>query len=289
MALSLFTVLIALGLLHVMPQLARWRRDGWFRRWVQQLADTSGSARVLLALLLPVGVCLLVWIVLGRSLPGDLLQLLFSLLVLLYCFGPREFEADLEAILAETDDDGRARAAQLLADNHRPVIWSGPELGAAIAYAALRRRFAVLFWFFLLGPTGALLYRLAQTLGRDDSVLLDFDSQRPAYHVANALDWLPAQLLVFTLAIVGHWEAVIGACRRWHQNASPTGWYSQDPGFLGAAAQADVLSDIEAGDEFVEQRTDPIGELLRLRSAFLRALLAWLSVVALIVIGGWLA
>lgn len=115
------------------------------------------------------------------------------------------------------------------------------------------------------------------------------DARRAAHRVANALDWLPAQLLVFTLAIVGHWEAVIGAWRRWHQHADPTSWYSQEPGFLGAAAQADVLQDMEAGDGYTDQRTDPIGELLRLRSALLRALLVWLSVVALIVIGGWLA
>jgi hypothetical protein len=55
MAISLLVALIALGLLHVMPQLARWRRDGWFRRWVAQLADTSGAARVLLAVLPPMG------------------------------------------------------------------------------------------------------------------------------------------------------------------------------------------------------------------------------------------
>lgn len=289
MALSLFATLLALGLLHVMPQLARWRHDEWFRRWVRQLADTSGGARVVLALLPPVALCLLLWVLLGRSLPGDLLQFLFSLVVLLYCLGPREFEADLEAVLGATDDVGREAAAQMLADNHRAVRWSAPDLGVAIVYAALRRRFAVLFWFFLLGPAGALLYRLAQTLGRDDSVPLDSDSLRPAHYVANALDWLPAQLLVFTLAIVGHWEAVIGAWRRWQQHASPTSWYSDEPGFLGAAAQADVLRDIEASDGDADQRNDPIGELLRLRSALLRALLAWLSVVALVVIGGWLA
>ena len=48
MAIRLLVILIVLGLLHVMPQLARWRGDGWFRRWVAQLSDTSGSGRVLL-------------------------------------------------------------------------------------------------------------------------------------------------------------------------------------------------------------------------------------------------
>jgi AmpE protein len=289
MAISLLTALIALGLLHVMPQLARWRGDGLFRRWVTQLADTSGGGRVVLALLLPTVLCALLGWILGHTPLGGLLQLLFSLAVLLYCFGPREFEADLEAILGAPDSASREAAAQTLADDGSPIAWNAPALGVAIAYAALRRRFAVLLWFFLLGPVGALLYRLAQTLARNGSLQLDSSSGRAARYVANALDWLPAQLLTFTLAFVGHWDAVIGAWRRWHSQAAPTSWYSSEPGFLGAAAQADVLIDIEAGDGYAEEHSDPLAELLRLRSALLRALLAWLSVVALIVIGGWVS
>ena len=289
MAISLLVALIALGLLHVMPQLAHWRNDNVFRRWVAQLADTSGTGRVVLALLLPLALCALLWWLLGRTPLGELLQLLFSLAVLLYCFGPREFEADLETILQAPDGASREAAAQNLADEGDTIPWNAPALGVAIAYAALRRRFGVLLWFFLLGPVGALLYRLAQTLGRDESLRLDPDSRTAARYTANALDWPAAQLLTFTLAVVGHWEAVIGAWKRWHSQATATSWYSAGPGFLGAAAQADVLIDIEAGDGYAEEHSDPLVELVRLRSALLRALLTWLSAVALIVLGGWVS
>ena len=287
MAIALLVALIALGLLHALPQLARWRGDSLFRRWVAQLADTSGGGRVALALLPPLALCALLWWLLGRSPLGAVLQLLFALAVLVYCLGPREFEGDLEAILDATDGASRQAAAQALADDDAPVAWNAPALGVAIVYAALRRRFGVLLWFFLLGPVGALLYRLGQTLGRDDSLRFDPASRVAARYVANVLDWPAAQLLTFTLAVVGHWEAVIGAWRRWHGQARATSWYSEGPGFLGAAAQADVLIDIEAGDGYAEEHSDPLVELRRLRGALLRALLAWLSVVALIVLGGW--
>ncbi|NMW25942.1 beta-lactamase induction protein, partial [Rhodanobacter denitrificans] len=114
MAISLLVALVALGLLHVVPQLARWRGDGLFRRWVAQLADTSGGGRVALALLLPLILCMLLEWLLGRSPLGELLRLLFALAVLLYCFGPREFEADLEAILDAPDGASREAAAQAL-------------------------------------------------------------------------------------------------------------------------------------------------------------------------------
>jgi len=288
MAVTLLATLIALGLLHLLPQLARWRHDAVFRRWVRQLDDTAGSARVWLALLPPVLLCLLlVWVV-GTTPLGDLGQLLVALVVLLYALGPREFEADLADILAAPDAVSREAAAQGLAGPGERVDWNAPALGEAIALAALRRRFGVLLWFFLLGPAGALLYRLAQTLGRDDSLGLDSDSRTHARHLANALDWLPAQLMVFTLALVGHWEAVMDAWRRWQLDAGAHSWYLRGPDFLGAAACADIASEIEAGDGYAEEHSDPLLELVRMRRALLRALLAWLSVVALVVLGGWM-
>jgi AmpE protein len=288
MAIRLLAALIALGLLHVQPQLAHWRGDAGFRRWVNQLADTSGAARVLFTVLVPVATCVLIAWMIHRMPLGALMQLVFGLVVLLFSFGPHAFEADIEAILKAPDQQAREAGAQALCDDCETVAWATADLGEATAYAALRRRFGVLFWFFLLGPGGALLYRLSRQLGHDSSLALDSGARTSARYLANALDWLPAQLMVFTLALVGHWDAVIGAWRRWHQQAVPNSWYLSNPGFLGAAARADVLTDIEGGDGYVEERTDPLHELRRLRDALLRALLAWLSVVALIVMGGWM-
>lgn len=288
MAIRLLAALIALGLLHLQPQLACWRGDAGFRRWVNQLADTSGAGRVAAAIGVPVLLCALVVWALHRLPLSDLLQLLFALALLLFSLGPHAFEADMEAILKAPDQSSREAAAQVLSDDGEAVAWRTADLGEATAYAALRRRFGVLFWFFVLGPVGALLYRLARQLGHDTSLALDAGARTSARHLANALDWLPAQLMVFTLALVGHWDAVIGAWRRWHQQAVPNSWYLSNPDFLGAAARADVLTDIEGGDGYVEEYSDALHELRRLRDALLRALLAWLSVVALIVMGSWL-
>jgi AmpE protein len=289
MAIRLLAALLALGLLHLQPRLAHWRSDVGFRRWVGLLDDTSGIGRVLLTVLIPAALCsLAVWLI-GLLPLADLVQFVFALLVLLFCFGPHAFEADLEAILKAPDSASREAAAQALGEDGEHVAWRASELSEATAYAALRRRFGVLLWFFLLGPAGALLYRLARALGRDGSLRLDAASRTPARYLANGLDWLPAQLLVLTLALVGHWDAVTGAWKQWQRQAMPDSWYREGPGFLAAAARADILVDIEAGDGYAEERSDPLFELRRQRDTLLRALLAWLSVVALIVMAGWLA
>ena len=287
MAIQLLVALIALALLHSWPRLARRRDDGLFRRWVLQLAETGGYARAALAVLPPVIVCLVIWALLGHGSPGSWLQALFALAVLVYCLGPREFAADLEAILAAPDLPARIAAAQQLSDDGNQVAWNVRELGSAVVYAALRRRFAVLWWFFVLGPAGALAYHLLQLLARDPALQHADDGDAPHY-LANAADWIPAQLLTFTLALVGHWEAVIATWRLWRSHAAPTSWYRDEPTFLGAAAQADVRMDIGEDEGDGMERYDPLVELMRLRGTLLRALLAWLSVVALVVIGSWL-
>jgi AmpE protein len=255
MAIRLLAALIALGLLHLQPQLAHWRGDAGFRRWVHQLGDTAGGARILITVLVPVVVCaLVIWLL--HTLPlGALFLLIFALAVLLFSFGPHAFEADLEAIFKAPDQNSREAAAQALCDDCEHIL----------------------------------LYRLARQLGHDSSLALDPGARTFARYLANGLDWAPAQLMVFTLALVGHWDAVIGAWKRWHQQAAPNSWYLSNPGFLGAAARADVLTDVEGGEGYTEDRTDPLHELRRLRDALLRALLAWMTVVALIVIGGWIS
>ena len=114
MAVSLLTALIALGLVHLAPQLVHWRGDGGFRRWVTQLGDTSGPARATVTLGVPVVLCLLVEWLISLLPASELLRLIFSLVVLLYCFGPHAFEADLEAIIKAPDQPSREAAAQSL-------------------------------------------------------------------------------------------------------------------------------------------------------------------------------
>ena len=103
MAIRLLAALVALGLLHLLPQLARWHVDGLQRRWVAALGDLHGAVRVLVLAGVPVVLCLLLATALHHAFLGDLALLALDVLVLLFCFGPRAFEADLETILAAPD------------------------------------------------------------------------------------------------------------------------------------------------------------------------------------------
>ncbi|QDE37956.1 beta-lactamase induction protein [Luteibacter pinisoli] len=288
MALRLLAVLIALVIAWSVPQLARWRDERWFRGWVSRLADTSGPGRVAIVLLVPVVACAIIAGIL-RALPFfDLAWLIFAVLVLVYTLGPREIEADIDAIVRAPDTLRRDEAVNALRMDAEPLAWFAPTLVEATFYAALRRRFGVLLWFFLLGPAGALGYRLAQTLGRDASLALDAATRTAAQRLADALDWLPAHLMVFAMALVSDFDAVMGAWKAWHhQSGSPRS--RLEPDFLGAVARAGVDADVEAGDGYAHDVSDPIAELEDARRVIRRVLVVWLAVIAVIVLAAWFA
>jgi AmpE protein len=288
MALRLLAVLIALVIVWSVPQLSRWRDDRWFRGWVNRLGDTSGPGRVAVILLVPV-VAAAIFAGLLASLPFfDLAWLVFSIAVLVYALGPREIETDIDAILRAPDTLRRDEAMAGLRHGEEALTWFAPALVEATFYGALRRRFGVLLWFLLLGPAGGLGYRLAQILARDPSLALDSATRTAAQRVGDALDWIPAHLMVFAMALVSDFDAVIGAWKQWHHTSgSPRS--RLDPDFLGAVARAGVDADVEAGDGYVQDVSDPVAELEDARRVIRRVLIVWLAVVAVIVLAAWVA
>jgi AmpE protein len=225
-----------------------------------------------------------------RSWLYTLAALAFAVLILFYALGPRELERDFEAILKEDDPAARAAAAANLRSvpDGAPREFTAAELVEAAVTASLRRRFGVLFWFFLLGPAGALGYRLAWVTADSDGERIDPRTRHAARRFALVLDWIPAHLMVLAMALVSDFDAVIGTWRAWHSQPGRSGW-ELDPDFLAAVARSGVDADIRAGDGPNLSTLDPISELADARRLMQRVLIVWLAVVALIVLAGWVA
>lgn len=287
MALELIAALIVLLVLLWWPgNVEGMRQFGWYRAWLSVLDFAEGGGRVALALVLPVVVCALI----AHFIQGwvyTLAGLAFAILMLFYTFGPRELERDLDAVLHEDDPAARVLAASKLRSvpDGAPRAFSAPELVEAAVTASLRRRFGVLFWFFLLGPAGALGYRLAWVTAASGTTL-DPRTRHAARRFALALDWVPAHLMVLAMALVSNFDAVIGAWRAWHGQPGRSGW-EFDPDFLAAVARSGVDADIRAGDGPSMSTLDPVAELADSRRLMQRVLIVWLAVVALIVLAGW--
>ncbi|MBS0571143.1 MAG: cobalamin biosynthesis protein, partial [Proteobacteria bacterium] len=211
-----------------------------------------------------------------------LVGFVFAIVVLYYCWGPRDLERDVEAIDKASDSAARLAAAQALRRDgeNAELPFVAEHLVAATFRSALARWFGVLFWFVVLGPCGALLYRLAQRLVAAPA---EGDS-RLARTFAALLDWLPAHLMALALALASNFDAVFTAWRDYHR-AHPSGYTNLDLGFLDAIARASVSADVAA-----DGNADAHSPLVALDDAMVlvrRVLVVWLTLIALVVLGGF--
>jgi AmpE protein len=298
MFITLVAVVIALVLGHVAPGWTKaLRRHEWYGHWLRWLGrpEHAGGtslwrgryaiALAVLPILLPIA--LLQWWLDGPWLGW--LGLLFDVAVLVYAWGPRDLDVDVENVLDSHDPTSRAAAIAGLWPPGAEPRGDGPSLVGAVFDGALTRWFAVLFWFLLLGPFGAVLYRLVERSAGEFAGVLSEAGTAGARTLRAALEWPVAQLMTLGMALVGNFDVVRDAWR-----SSGGDHFSLDGGFLVAAARASVKSELaEEAAEYAEEGIPPVlRELPELRDAMSlvwRILLLWLAVLAVFVIGGWVS
>lgn len=294
MAQNLLAILLVVASAYALPDLARLRDFSWLGVWLSRWmggAAHAANSRIPIALLplVLVAVCLLIQAALGHALFG-LPAFVFSVVVLFCCWGPRDLDADIDAVLKAPDSERRAAAAQAL--RAEPAMTTLPfesaPLVEAVFASALSRWFGVLFWFVVLGPAGALGYRVVQLLARHVPFSAELDTDQHAWleRTALVLDWAPSHLVAMTLALVSEFDVVIKTWREYHATHGH-GYFTLDLGFLGALARAGIDADVVAGDGYAADISNPLVELADARTVLRRILVAWLALIALLSLVGW--
>ena len=191
----------------------RLQRDGGWLRELHKLEASAGLGNkpwwVLFILIALPAVVLGLLLVVLHPVAYGLLALPIHLLVVIYSLGRGDLlgglgpfrdawrRGDLQAAAHVAERDLRVTAdsgEQLLENVQRHLLWQ--------AYQSF---FAVIFWYFLLGPVAVLSYRLR--------ALAQEHSQNPALveragQLRHAFDWLPVRLLAASFALVGNFAAV---------------------------------------------------------------------------------
>ncbi|SDZ23300.1 AmpE protein [Lysobacter sp. yr284] len=304
MSVTLIAAVVALVLGHLAQSLAAsLRHFGWYDDWLRWIDSRfpegsfwRGRWGIVIALLPPLLAVGLFQLALVEPLIG-LGGLVFAIFILFYAWGPRDLDLDVEALAGARDGAARREAAaRLWPDGATPAL-DGGSLVEAVFRSALRRWFGVLFWFLVLGPIGALGYRLTALAAEGEaSRRLPGETLAGARTLLALLDWPVAQLLTLALALVGNFDTVLGA---WREAGGAS--FSLDNRFLGAVARASVKCELaEEAADYVNESGVPGqavalaagGEVPELRDAMSlvwRSLLVWLAVLALFVIAGFVA
>lgn len=191
----------------------RVQRDGPWLSELHKLESRPKTARhpwlVLgLLILLPVVLLQLALTVVG-SVAYGWLNLPIHLLVLIFSLG----RGDLLAALGPFRDACRrddTQAAVHVAERDMGVIADTTAqlvhgVRSFMLWQAYQSFFAVIFWYFLLGPVAALAYRLlalAAEHGTTPGIV------ERAAQLRHAFDWIPVRLLAASFALVGNFVAV---------------------------------------------------------------------------------
>ncbi|QHC93927.1 MULTISPECIES: regulatory signaling modulator protein AmpE [unclassified Pseudomonas] len=210
---SFLVLLLALWIEKFSALRHRVQRDGG---WIRELNKLESSERLAkqpwlvlsILVLFPVALLALLLVVLEPVAYG-LLALPVHLLVVIYSLGRGDLLGGLGPFRDAWRREDLQAAAHVAKRDLNICADSGEQLlervQAHLLWQAYQSFFAVIFWYFVLGPVAALAYRLlalAQEHGQNPALV------ERAAQLRHAFDWLPVRLLAASLALVGNFVAV---------------------------------------------------------------------------------
>ena len=303
---SLFSLIAALLLEYFRPLGGRNPVSLLFTRYANYLErhfnagqNVHGAVAWLLAVLLPV--VAVGGIYAGLYALNSLLAWAFGAAVLYPLLSLKQLGGQAERIAAALRLADLGEARRLLSQWHGHPA---DELGAAeIARVSIEQTlscahknlFGVITWFVVLGPAGAVLYRLSQMLSQKwgDLDQRDFgEFGQFATQAFGLMDWVPLRLSAISFAVVGDFEDAVYC---WRSQASA--WVQQGIGIVlasGAGALGVKLGEPLSYGATVEFRPElGLGDeadadyLDSAVSLVWRTMVLWLVLLLLLTLAGW--
>lgn len=276
------------------------REPGWLLAYVRgalrrigRAADAARAAFVVLAAVLPGVAIALAMGALDPSLHG-LAWVAFAALVLFFALGPRDLAAEVKEYRAAVARGDAATAERLATEilEHDARQRRGPGLDSvaeAVFVQANNRLFGVVFWFALLGPFGAAVYRVGDLLRREALLRAERADAPPAaaavaldcQRVHGVLSWAPARLLALTYGLAGSFEESFAGWRRYLESESDHFFDANDRLLVHAGRGALGVRWTQAPDE-----SERAGRALALVEV---AFYAWLAALAALTLVAWVA
>jgi AmpE protein len=296
---SLLSILITLLIDYV----GHGHREGRPARWIHCYttlavgrlpAGWQGVAGVVAIVAPPVVVLALVQWAVACWLAG-VVYVALAVVVLLLALGPVDIADRVDDYRNAYRDGDAERAAwyyREITGEQRPddPAEEGRRLSRTLLYMAHDHIFATVFWFCVLGPAGALLYRLAAELALVPQQNRSEVSQRSARFICGLLGWIPARLIALGYALTGRFDAAVGAMKG--RGSGGEDWLEANRdllGDVGTAAMRRPGAEERAPEDQAEER--------RSRDASAAVDIAWqlviyagtlgLALIAVLTPGGW--
>lgn len=276
---ALISIILGLILDRTFRHLHDLRDMAWFEYYAQTIYRFTRKAmpplQFILILALPVLLLLAIQILLHDfllNIPG----FIFGIIIFIYCLGPACLSSEVEAYIharTMSDEDEALHYAGTITD--APASTSPDQqtndVTRAILYVANERIFSTIFWFVILGPFGAILYRLISKLSKqiELSELADFSD-----FIHGIMAWIPARMLAAGYAFTGNFDGAYHG----YKDRAQTSDYSQ--------GNAEVLVSTGLGAMYNLDRENELASIYAARALVMRAVIAWVGILAVLTLGG---
>jgi len=290
---TLIMILLSLALERFVGTLNELRGLDWFRRYCEWLQNYlarfrpwDGPTGVLVVIAPPVLAVGLIYAWMDNVL--GFLDYVFAIVVLLYSLGPKDLNSQIKAYLEVLKEGNKTRAkaiAKEIVAGEAPVSKNvrGQLLVETILVQANNRLFAVLFWFAVLGPVGALLYRLASELTLQPAGQYK-GFAGSADDLYDILNWIPARLLALGYAIGG---SLVDALDGWQANEEVS--LRVNESIIKASGLNALQFSLHQVDVDIEQSTENEAYWITATKGLAdRTLIVWLTVLAIMTLVGWM-
>ena len=289
---TIIAILLAFALCHFVRELGRCRKNQWLKSWIN--FSNEAFWRIpgwhdMLGFLLIAGGPLLLLVFISQLLYlalGTIGTFLLAIAVLIYSYGPEDLDTEVAGIIEAQDEEAQQQALEKFLGTAIPADEDDCRalVVESVFREALRRWFGIIFWFAVLGITGAFLYRMVDWLVNEDYPLAE--GQKTLFiRLRRIMDWPAAQLMTLSLAIATDFDSVFVAWKRYHDEQGH-GLFDGDNGFLLASACTIVLSGHAARDGYADQLEGPFVDLQQAMDLTWRVLGVWLTVLALLLLIG---
>lgn len=287
--LSVIFALIAESLISTLSEMRRFdfffSYVGWVRSKLPQFSFQNGSVTLVIVL---AGALFAVWLV--SAMLGNVLSLfgfLFGIAVLIFTIGPRNIDSDVKNISTGFENKDYEAANIYSSELSGREISEPPmqliqTVKEEILLQANTRMLGVFFWFILLGPVGAVLFR-ASCLLKDKEKGEDSDFAVACGELYNIIIWLPARICVLSYAIAGNFVDTMS-----YWNGVSDLWLRDSEEFIVVSGVGALRYEQRIGNHEHDGEEPDIAIIQHALSLVKRAVIVWVVLLGLLTVTGWL-
>ena len=276
---ALISIILGLFLDRTFRHLHDLRDMTWFEFYSQAILRFTGKLiaplQFIIILAAPVLLLFAIQVFLHNFLfnfPG----FVFGVIVFIYCLGPACLSTDIEAyIQARTlgDEDEALHYAGTITDSAASTSpdQQTNDVTRAILHVANERIFATIFWFVILGPFGAMTYRLISELSKQIEYreLAEFSA-----YIHSLMAWIPARMLATGYALTGNFDSAYHA----YKDRAYTSDITQSNNEVLVSTGLGAMRTLETANE--------IASIYAAQALVMRGIIVWIGMLAVMTLGG---